>query len=81
MRLLGKWTKVAHAVDFGNEVKKFSRDQLRYNARGNTIALNKEKRPPVPQLSDEDMVDIIENILNDTNVAYQLADENENFDE
>lgn len=79
MRLLGKWTKLAHAVDIGNEIKKYSRNKLSYYARGNTISLAKGRHPSVERVSHEQMVDIIENIINDTNVAYQLADENENF--
>jgi len=70
MKLLCKWTNVAHAVDIGNSVKHFYRTQFSWHAKGNVLRSN------VDYVTDADLIQVISYVLFHENEAFVLAKRN-----
>lgn len=72
MRLLKKWTNVAHAVDVGNEIKRHYREELSLYAKDNYIKVSETAED---LFNDEDVEEIVTSIVEQENDAHKLASE------
>lgn len=72
-RRLKVWYNVPHAVDFGNLVKKRSRNALAWDAKGNILKATSDKE----YTTNASVIFFVEQTITAQNSALQLADSNE----